>query len=106
MLQIIRELCGSGLLMAPTQADLSHPEIGLHLRRHVVGQDEHGTERLHLLKLAWDYACDAFGSRQLLFEMYNVGSLATNKQRLASTYDTSSCSALARDLAGIHPQLV
>jgi aromatic ring hydroxylase len=106
MLQIIRELCGSGLLMAPTQADLSHPEIGLHLRRHVVGQDEHGTERLHLLKLAWDYACDAFGSRQLLFEMYNVGSLATNKQRLATTYDTRSCTALARDLAGIHPQLV
>jgi len=33
--------------------------------------------------------------------MYNVGSLATNKQRLASTYDTSSCVALARELAGI-----
>jgi len=32
---------------------------------------------------------------------YNVGSLATNKQRLASTYDTSACVALARELAGI-----
>jgi 4-hydroxyphenylacetate 3-monooxygenase len=106
MLQIIRELCGSGLLMAPTQADLRHPEIGLHLRRHVVGQAEDGAERLRLLKLAWDYACDAFGSRQLLFEMYNVGSVATNKQRLASSYDTTPCTALARDLAGILPQPV
>jgi hypothetical protein len=33
--------------------------------------------------------------------MYNVGSLATNKQRLASTYDTRACVALARELAGI-----
>ena len=101
MLQIIRELCGSGLLMAPGQADLDHPEIGPHLRRYVVGHDEAGAERLRLLKLAWEYACDSFGSRQLLFEMYNVSSLAANKQRLASTYDTSSCVSLTKELAGI-----
>ena len=87
--------------MAPGQADLNHPEIGPYLHRHVVGEDAEGSERLRLLKLAWDYACDSFGSRQLLFEMYNVGSLATNKQRLASSYDTSSCVSLAKDLVGI-----
>jgi aromatic ring hydroxylase len=101
LLQSIRELCGSGLLMAPGQADLHHPEIGPHLHRYVVGKDKGGPEYFRLLKLAWEYACDAFGSRQLLFEMYNVGSLATNKQRLASSYDTSSVIALARELAGI-----
>jgi aromatic ring hydroxylase len=101
LLQIIRELCGSGLLMAPGQADLHHPELGPHLRRFVVGQDGAGAERLRLLKLAWEYACDSFGARQLLFEMYNVGSLATNKQRLASTYDISPYVALARGLAGV-----
>jgi len=106
MLQLIRELCGSGLLMAPGQADLYHPEIGPHLRQWVVGEDEAGAERLRLLKLAWDYACDSFGSRQLLFEMYNVGSLATNKQRLASSYDTSPCVSLAKDLAGTTRQAV
>jgi aromatic ring hydroxylase len=96
-----RELCGPGLLMAPGQADLRHPEIGPHLHRYFVARDEGAAERFRLLKLAWEYACDSFGSRQLLFEMYNVGSLATNKQRLASTYDTSACVALARELAGI-----
>lgn len=25
--------------------------------------------------LAWEYACDSFGSRQLLFEMFNVAGL-------------------------------
>jgi len=101
LLQIVRELCGSGLLMAPGQADLNHPEIGPHLHRYVVGKDRGGPEYFRLLKLAWEYACDAFGSRQLLFEMYNVGSLATNKQRLVSTYDTSPFVALAKELAGI-----
>jgi 4-hydroxyphenylacetate 3-monooxygenase len=101
ILQIIRELCGSGLLMAPGQDDLNHPEIGPHLHRYVVGQEATGSERVRLLKLAWEYACDAFGGRQLLFEMYNVGSLGTNKQRLAGTYDTSPFVALARELAGI-----
>ena len=101
VLQHIRELCGPGILMAPGQADLHHPDIGPHLHRYFVARDEGAPERFRLLKLAWEYACDSFGSRQLLFEMYNVGSLATNKQRLASTYDTSACVALARELAGV-----
>src|SRR5499427_4191234 len=104
MLQIIRELCGSGILMDPGQADLYHPEIGPHLHRYVVGQDEGSPERFRLLKLAWEYACDSFGARQLLHEMYNVGSLATNKQRFASSYDTSPFVALAKELAGIPVQ--
>ena len=101
VLQSIRELCGPGLLMAPGQADLHNPEIGPHLHRYFVAQDEGAAERFRLLKLAWEYACDSFGSRQQLFEMYNVGSLVTNKQRLASTYDASPYVALARELAGI-----
>jgi len=53
------------------------------------------------LKLAWEYACDSFGSRQLLFEMFNVASLATNKQRLVGAYDLSPYVRLAKELAGI-----
>jgi 4-hydroxyphenylacetate 3-monooxygenase len=100
VLQIIRELCGAGLLMAPGQADLHCPEIGPHLRHYFVDRDAGGPERLRLLKLAWEYACDSFAGRQLLFEMYNVGSLTTNKQRLASSYDTRPYVSLAKALAG------
>src|SRR4029450_8674702 len=101
LLQSIRELCGPGLLMAPGQADLHNPEIGPHLHRYFVAQDEGAAERFRLLKLAWEYACDSYGSRQLLFEMYNVGSPATKKQRLASVYYTRPYVALAKELAGI-----
>ena len=36
--------------------------------------------------------------------MYNVGSLATNKQRFASSYDTHPYIALAKELAGLPGQ--
>jgi hypothetical protein len=36
--------------------------------------------------------------------MYNVGSLATNKQRLANAYDTNACVALVKELAGMTSQ--
>jgi len=101
MLQMIRELCGPGILMAPGQADMNNPEIGLDIHRYFVGQDGRAEERFRMLKLAWEYTCDSFGARQLLFEMYNVSSLPSNKLRLASTYDTSPFVRLAKEIAGI-----
>jgi aromatic ring hydroxylase len=101
MLQMIRELCGSGILMSPSQADMNNPEVGQQIRRYFVGENERTQEMFRMLKLAWEYACDSFGSRQLLFEMFNVASLATNKQRLVSAYDLSPFVRLAKELAGI-----
>jgi aromatic ring hydroxylase len=101
MLQMIRELCGSGILMSPGQTDMNNPDIGPHIRRYFVGEDERTAECFRMLKLAWEYACDSFGSRQLLFEMFNVASLATNKQRLVNSYDLSPFVRLAKELAGI-----
>jgi aromatic ring hydroxylase len=102
MLQMIRELCGSGILMSPNQTDMDNPEIGQQIRRYFVGEDKRMEDRFRMLRLAWEYACDSFGSRQLLFEMYNVASLATNKQRLVNTYDLSPFVRLAKELAGIN----
>jgi 4-hydroxyphenylacetate 3-monooxygenase len=101
MLQMIRELCGSGILMSPNQTDMDNSEVGQQIQRYFVGADERMQERFRMLKLAWEYACDSFGSRQLLFEMFNVASLATNKQRLVNAYDLSPFVRLAKELAGI-----
>lgn len=101
MMQLIRELCGSGILMSPSQADMANPEVGPHIQRYFVGENQRTEEMFRMLKLAWEYACDSFGSRQLLFEMFNVASLATNKQRLVGAYDLSPYVRLAKELAGI-----
>jgi aromatic ring hydroxylase len=101
ILQLIRELCGTGLLMAPTPADLDHPQLGQLVRRYLAGNDQRAPDRFRLLKLAWEYAGDSFGARQLLFEMYNAGTLPINRTRLLNTYDTTPLAQLAKDLAGI-----
>jgi hypothetical protein len=54
-----------------------------------------------MLKLAWEYAGESFGSRQLLFEMYNESPLAVNQARLLAGYDSARMVGLARSLAGI-----
>ena len=103
ILQLIRELCGTGLLMAPTPGELDHPELGPTVRRYLAGKDPRAPERFQLLKLAWEYAGDSFGARQLLFEMYNAGTLPINRTRLLNTYDTEPLVRLAKELAGIQP---
>ncbi len=101
MLQLVRDVCGSSILMAPGQADLDDPEVGVAVRRYLAGADPRAEDRFRLLKLAWEYAGDSFGSRQLLFELYNGGTLAVNRARLINTYDTVPLARLAKDLAGI-----
>jgi hypothetical protein len=56
-----------------------------------------------MMKLAWEYAGDSFGTRQFLFEMYNAGTLAVNRTRLVNTYDLGPMIRMAKDLAGIPP---
>jgi aromatic ring hydroxylase len=80
---------------------MNNSQIGGQIRRFFVGENQRTEECFRMLKLAWEYACDSFGSRQLLFEMYNVASLATNKQRLVNAYDLGPFVRLAKELAGI-----
>ncbi len=101
IIHLIRELCGASILTAPGRADLDNPQIAAWVDRYYVGDDPQAQDRFRMLKLAWEYACDSFGSRQLLFEMFNVTSLATNKQRLTAAYDVAPHIALAKRLAGI-----
>jgi 4-hydroxyphenylacetate 3-monooxygenase len=101
ILQIVREICGSGILMAPGAADLAKPNIAADVDRYLVGPDANAHARYRMLKLAWEYASDSFGSRQLLFEMHNAGSQLTTKQRIAATYDVGPMKRLAHQLAGI-----
>lgn len=102
VLEAVRELCSSSLLMAPGSDELDSP-IGASLERFLAGDDPRARERFRMMKLAWEYTGSAFASRQLLFEQHNAGTLATNKTRLVGSYDSSPLVALARQLAGIEP---
>jgi 4-hydroxyphenylacetate 3-monooxygenase len=101
VLQLVRELSGSGLVMAPGEAEMDNPDISSDVERYLVGPDARAPERFRLLKLAWEYTAESFGSRQLLFEMHNAGAQLATQQRLIRTYDASDHVKLAKELAGI-----
>jgi aromatic ring hydroxylase len=100
MLEIVRELSGQGIIMAPTSDDLVS-EIGSDLERYFGSDGVSAADRARLFNLAWDLACDSFAGRQVLFELFNAGGLTVSKLGVANSVDRSAYVALAKELAGI-----
>ncbi len=100
-LEIIRELAGQGIIMAPLSADLEHEEIGPTIAPYYEARDVGAEERVRLFRLAWELTSDSFGGRQTLFELFNAGGLAQGKVRVATGTDKTDYVELAKSLAGI-----
>jgi aromatic ring hydroxylase len=101
MLEIVRELAGQGIIMAPRSVDLEQEEIGPAVRSYY---DSHGfdpDDRIRLFRLAWDLACDSFAGRQALFELFNAGGLSMSKLGIATRTDKSVYVEVAKRLAGL-----
>ena len=101
LLEITRHLCSTSLIIAPSEIEFEHPEIGPLLDRYIAGQDPRAYERFKLSKLAWEYLGDSFGGRQLLFEEHSAGNLNRRRHQLLDNYDPGPAIGLAKQLAGI-----
>jgi 4-hydroxyphenylacetate 3-monooxygenase len=104
MLEIVRELAGQGIIMAPRGIDLDEEEIGPLVRSYYGAAGVAADDRIKLFRLAWDLACDSFAGRQLLFELFNAGGLAMSKLAIANGIDPSESIALTKRLAAIEDQ--
>lgn len=101
LVEIVRELCGTSLITSPGELDLSSPEIGPLVKQFIGGSDSRAIERFKLMKLAWDYTCDSFAGRQLVFEEHNALNLAGRRGLLLKEYDPEPAVRFAKELAGI-----
>jgi 4-hydroxyphenylacetate 3-monooxygenase oxygenase component len=72
MVQVTQVLAAGGLLINPTQADLTSP-IGPDIARYYRGAGVDAEHRIHLSKLAWDVTGTQFGQRMLQYERYYAG---------------------------------
>ncbi|MCR8645750.1 4-hydroxyphenylacetate 3-hydroxylase [Paenibacillus sp. N1-5-1-14] len=73
-IEVMQIIGAGGLLMSPTEADLTHPELAEDMQRYYGGRaGVSGTDRIHLFKLAWDLCGEAFGQRALQYERYYTG---------------------------------
>jgi 4-hydroxyphenylacetate 3-monooxygenase len=101
MLEIIRELAGQGILMAPSEAVLQDSTLGPTLERYFGAYDVPVDERVRVFHLAWDLACDAYSGRQTLFELFNAGGVTPSRLGVANGIDKAPYVELAKRVAGI-----
>ena len=74
ILQIIRDLGGSGLIGVPAWEDLeAENPLGGDVETYFRGKDIEANERLGIQKLAYDLAIDGMGGREELYERFYTG---------------------------------
>ena len=73
-IQVLQTIGAGGLLMSPSEADFSNPEIANEMSQYYIGRTDVSSERrVRLFKLAWDLCGEAFGQRLVQYERYYSG---------------------------------
>jgi 4-hydroxyphenylacetate 3-monooxygenase len=99
VLNIVRELCGGGLIQLPSSAeDFRNPAIAADLKRYVQSPGVPAEQRVKVLKLAWDALGSEFASRHLQYEMFYAGAPFVVKMRMFQNYDFKAAVALVDEI--------
>ena len=98
MVQLLREISGSGLIMQPSENDLANPELRGFLDKYMRGKDVEVDYKSRLYRLAHDLAVSSFGMRQEVYEYWHGGDPNRNRINLLHTYDQADIIDRIKDL--------
>ena len=98
MVQLLREISGSGLIMQPSEGDLANPELRPYLERYMRGQGVGVEYKSRLYRLAHDLAVSSFGMRQEVYEYWHGGDPNRNRINLLNRYDQSEITGRIKDM--------
>ena len=87
MVELLREISGSGMIMQPSEADLANPEFRPYLDRYMPGKGVGVEYKSRLFRLAHDLAASSFGMRQEIYEYWHGGDPNRNRINLLRNYD-------------------
>ncbi|MFQ5399281.1 MAG: 4-hydroxyphenylacetate 3-hydroxylase C-terminal domain-containing protein [Anaerolineae bacterium] len=96
MVEIIQQLGASGLVAAPTEADVNGP-MRAEIQRFFQAARADALERIPIFRLAWDTAVSAFASRQALYERYFFGDPVRMAGVLVRSHDMTPYMDIVRD---------
>ena len=85
MAEILQLLGSSSFMITPTEADFRTPLAG-DIDQYLATEGSSARERVKLFRLAWDIACSAIGSRQVLYERYFASDPLTRARFLGAIY--------------------
>lgn len=89
VVEVIRHIAASGLIMQPSEADLESAELRPFLDKYMRGHEIETPQKARLFRLAWELVGSGFGSRQELYEYLHRGDPNSGRTRLFRTYDSS-----------------
>ncbi|MCH8896696.1 MAG: 4-hydroxyphenylacetate 3-hydroxylase [Chloroflexi bacterium] len=98
MVELLREISGSGMIMQPSENDLANPEFRSYLDRYMRGKGVGVEYKSRLFRLAHDLAASSFGMRQEIYEYWHGGDPSRNRINLLGTYDQSEIIDRIKDL--------
>jgi aromatic ring hydroxylase len=97
MTELLRELCGSGIVMQPSENDLANPELRPYLQQFMRGKDVDVEYKSRLFRFAHDLAMSSFGMRQDIYEYWHAGDPTRNRINLLRGYDQSDIMERVKD---------
>jgi 4-hydroxyphenylacetate 3-monooxygenase oxygenase component len=98
MTELLREICGSGIVMQPSENDLANPALRPFLERFMRGKDVDVEYKSRLFRFAHDLAMSSFGMRQDIYEYWHAGDPSRNRINVLRTYDQSDIMARIKDV--------
>ena len=98
MVQLLREVSGSGLIMQPSENDLANPELRPYLDRYMRGKEVGAEYKSRLYRLAHDLAVSSSGMLQEVYEYWHGGDPNRNRINLLRGYDQSEIRGRIEDL--------
>jgi aromatic ring hydroxylase len=88
MSETLRIVPGSSLVVAPTDRDLSAPEVAAGLEESFAGGGYTALQRSALLQMAWDHVSSALDGRESAFELHANGGVPTWRGRLRRGFES------------------
>jgi aromatic ring hydroxylase len=87
MAEILRIVPGSSLVVAPSDRDLTAPEVAAGLADAFGGGGYTALQRAALLQLAWDHVASALDGREAAFELHASGGMPAWRGRLRRSFE-------------------
>ncbi len=102
MINTIRELSGGALIMLPSSAaDFGNPELAEIIEKVQISADgRKDTDRIKLMKLAWDAVGSEFAGRHTQYEMFYAGAQFVTRAHSFRTYDWDKAAELISTVTG------
>lgn len=100
IIDTLRSLAGSNLIMLPSNTDLANPNIARYALSVHESAEVEPEERVKLFRLAWDAIGSEFASRQTQYEMFYAGPEHVVKGNSYRTYDWDIATRMVDNLLG------